>query len=94
MEESTTYQLRLARGMERGLEQGREQGKVEGEAIGRAEEARKLARRIGRSRFGEPDQVVEAALDAATMEALERMADRLLQAESWSELLMPDPSAP
>jgi predicted transposase YdaD len=71
MEESTTYQLLLSR--------GREQGRVE--------EARTLLLRIGRSRFGEPDAAVRAALTSASQERLEQMADRLLLVESWAELL-------
>src|SRR5262249_51756777 len=75
MEESTTYQLLIAR------------GRAEGEARGRAEGERELLLRIGRGRFGEPDAVVQEALAAATQERLEQMADRLLVVESWAELL-------
>lgn len=83
MEESTTYQLLIARGKE----QGKAEGLAEGEARGKAEEARRLLLRIGRNRFGEPDAVVQAALSAAPLERLEQMADRMLQVETWQELL-------
>ena len=71
MEESTTYQLLIARG----------------EVKGKTEEARSLLLRIGRNRFGAPDATVHAALATASLERLEQMADRLLQVESWQELL-------
>ncbi len=71
MEESTTYQLILGRG----------------EAKGEVKEARKLVLRLGRKRFGEPDASVQKALRDASLDRLEEMADRLLQAETWQELL-------
>lgn len=79
MEESTTYQWLLS--------QGKEQGLVEGEIKGRAEEARNLLLRLGRTKFGKPTKKVQNALEAASLEHLEKMADRLLQVETWQELL-------
>lgn len=44
--------------------------------------------RQGRKRFGEPDATVVQALEAITsVEALQQLAERLLEVESWQELL-------
>lgn len=57
-------------------------------AEGRAEGERDLILRLGGRRFGPPDAATRAALDAITStERLERLAERLLEAESWAELL-------
>jgi hypothetical protein len=79
MEESTTYQLLLSR--------GRAEGEARGEAKGEMKEARKLLLRLGSKRLGEPEAEVLAWLEQASLEQLEAMADRLLQAETWQELL-------
>jgi predicted transposase YdaD len=72
MEESTTYQEILEKG----------------EARGRITEARALLLKFGGKRFGVPDASTQAALEAITsIEELERLADRLLEVESWQELL-------
>ena len=53
-----------------------------------AEEAKALLLRLGSKRFGVPDASSQAALTAVTsLEALEQLADRLLEVESWQELL-------
>lgn len=84
MKESSTYQAILAEGVEK----GRAEGRVEGEARGKAEEARRLLLRIGGKRLGPPDAQTEAAIAALdSVEQLEQMADRLLEVESWNELL-------
>ena len=76
MRESTTYQEIL------------EEGASIGEARGKAEEARGLIFRLGSKRFGSPDAQTQATLDAVTsLERLELLAERLLEAESWAELL-------
>ncbi|WP_309716802.1 hypothetical protein [Armatimonas sp.] len=69
----------LSKGLERGLEQGTEQG--------RTTEARRLILRWGTKRLGALSSQVEAALNAADLERLEVLADRLPEAESWEELL-------
>jgi len=51
------------------------------------QEARALLLRIGRKRLGDPAASIEAAVAASPLERLEQMADRLLQVESWEELL-------
>jgi hypothetical protein len=59
-----------------------------GREEGRTEEARALVLRLGSKRFGAPDAQSQMALEAVTtLEALERLADRLLEVESWPELL-------
>jgi predicted transposase YdaD len=76
LEDSVTYQALIAR------------GEARGKAEGRAEEARNLVLRLGSKRFGPPDAAVAAAVAAVdSVERLERMAERLLEVESWDELL-------
>jgi predicted transposase YdaD len=74
-EESTTYQLILSR------------GEAKGEAKGEVNEARKIVLRLGRKRFGEPDAPVQKALRDRSLDPLEVMIDRMLEVESWAELL-------
>ena len=76
MKESTTYQHILA------------EGRQEGELQGALREARNLLLRLGTRRMGVPDALVHERLEAiAEIAALEELADRLLVAESWQELL-------
>ena len=76
MEESVTYQAIVRRGREEGREEGRVQA------------TRELLRRLGEKRFGPPPAAVQAALAAITDVAqLERLSERLLDVESWEELL-------
>ncbi len=72
MKESTTYQYILEEGAQKG----------------RAEEARRMLVILGSKRFGEPDAQTQAALDAITSpQQFEQLAARLLEVESWQELL-------
>ena len=76
MKDSVTYQAIL------------EEGEARGEVRGRAAEARSLVLRLGRKRFGPPAPAAEAALEnEASVERLEQLAERLLEVESWDELL-------
>ena len=60
----------------------------EGRVEGRGQEARGLLLRLGRKRFGEPDAVTIARLERITsLEVLEALSERLLDVESWAELL-------
>ena len=61
----------------------------EGIEQGRATEARTLIQRLGTKRFGAPDPAVEASLVAADILRLEALSERLLEVESWQELLDP-----
>jgi hypothetical protein len=55
---------------------------------GRTEEAHALLLRLGSKRFGTPDpQTLDILKATSEIEELERLADRLLEAESWLELL-------
>lgn len=75
MKESSTYQAILA----------------EGRAEGRAAAARAILLRQGRKRFGIPSASVETTLAGVdTVERLEQLAERLLEVESWDELLRDD----
>jgi predicted transposase YdaD len=92
MKESSTYQAILeegeAKGEARGRVEGEAKGRVEGEAKGRVEGERIVLLRLGAKRFGEPDAVTLACILAITsFGRLEQLTDRLLEVESWSELL-------
>ena len=55
---------------------------------GREEEARHIVLRLGSKRFGLPDMQTKVAVEAITeLEVLERLAERLMEVESWQELL-------
>lgn len=76
MKESSFYQMIL--------DEGREEGSIKGEA----NEARKVILRIGRKRFGEPNAATSSQIeDIESLEKLEMLIDRLLEVESWGELL-------
>ncbi|HLJ55380.1 MAG TPA: hypothetical protein VKT77_10100 [Chthonomonadaceae bacterium] len=61
---------------------------ADGEQRGRMEHARAALKKLGAKRFGEPDARVLAAIDAITdQETLDRLLLRVLDVESWSELL-------
>lgn len=56
-------------------------------AEGRLEEARKLLLILGESKFGSPDHLTAAALNAINdIEQLELLAKRLIEINSWQEL--------
>ena len=48
---------------------------------------RALILRLGTKRFGEPDATIRSALETADLLLLEILVDRLLEVESWAELL-------
>lgn len=76
MHESDTYMAIL------------EEGEARGEAKFRTDEARRILLRQGTKRFGEPNAQTRAALETITaLEPLEQLADRILEVESWQELL-------
>jgi len=55
---------------------------------GEVKRAKLMLLRLGRTRFGVPSAAQESALHAITdLERLERLTDRLLQVDSWQELL-------
>src|SRR5262249_37073592 len=58
------------------------------EEKGRVEECHRLLFRLGWNRFGAPDAEIGAALRSIRdLDRLERMADAVLTAHSWQELL-------
>jgi predicted transposase YdaD len=72
MRESSTYQAILS----------------EGETRGRTEEARNTIQTLGRKRFGEVPPTVQASLDALSdVAALDAIISRILDVESWGELM-------
>lgn len=88
MKESSTYQYILQEGMQKGMQEGLREGEKRGREEGRLEEARRLLLLLGTKRFGGPDRKTQATLDKiASPQQLEQMAARLLEVESWQELL-------
>lgn len=92
MKESVTYQkiLRegLAEGLARGIAEGSAKGRAEGRTEGRAEEVRRILKRQAGKKFGGPNPRFEAAIDSIPdLDRLERLAERLLDAASWEELI-------
>jgi len=80
MKESSTYQAIWEEGKTVGLLEGRQEGK--------AEEALRLLLLFGSKRLGEPSERVLSSLHSITsLERLEKLAGRLMEVESWSELL-------
>lgn len=96
MKESVTYQKILREGRAEGIALGKQEGialgKQEGIALGKQEgrisELKSVIERFGIKRFGTPDPAKIARINAITdILALEALADRLLEVESWDELL-------
>lgn len=84
MKESTTYQAIL----EEGEARGEVRGEARGMEKGKTEEARALLLRLGSKRFGPPDAATQAAITVtAEIERLELLIDRILDVESWAELM-------
>jgi hypothetical protein len=75
------------RGIEKGIAKGIVEGLEQGMERGRATEARSLILRLGTKRFGAASAESEAVLEAADIVRLEAFVERLLEVESWQELL-------
>jgi len=84
MKESFTYQAILEEGRKQGLEEGQAEG------------MREVLLHIGTRKFRrEPSEAVRAHLQAISDPAeLQRLSDRLLEVNSWAELLQPASSTP
>jgi hypothetical protein len=55
---------------------------------GAPEGMRKMVLRLGRSNFGDPDETIERAIRSIDKaERLDAIADRILIANNWNELL-------
>jgi hypothetical protein len=84
MRESSTYQAILAEG----IAEGKAEGIAEGKAVGKTEGKREALMALGVRRFGEPDASARSVLDQIySLERLDGLFERLLEAESWNELL-------
>ena len=80
MKESSFYQMIL--------EEGRVDGLAKGEVKGKVEEARRILLRQGLHRFGAPDPATVATIESIpTIEQIEALLDRVLDATNWTELL-------
>jgi hypothetical protein len=80
LEDSTTYQLILQKGITQGITQGMAQGRVE--------EAQSVVLRQGTKRFGQASPATVAAIRAITdHNRLERLTERVLDATGWDDLL-------
>ena len=75
LELSSTYQGLIQEGLDKGLRQGLEQ------------EALHLLIRLGRKRLGEPSEETLQTLTPLPRETLEALVERVLDVETWSELL-------
>lgn len=74
--------------IEEWIADGEARGEARGMAQGKAEAARSLLFRLGEKRFGEPDAVVRARIEAIeAVETLERLVVRVLDVETWEQLL-------
>ena len=80
MEESTTYQAIVKRGLQQGIQQGIQQGSLF--------EARKVLSLAAMPKFGTPTAEIRAAIDAISdVTRLENLATRIHTSASWDELL-------
>jgi predicted transposase YdaD len=99
LEDSTTYQMILEKGVAKGLSQGISQGLSQGLSqgvsqglslglsAGRTQEARRLLQVQGNRKFGRSPQAEEALQGIDDRERLERMAERIFDAADWDDLL-------
>ncbi len=88
MRESVTYQAILEEGEAIGEARGKAIGEARGKFAGRVEGELNLLLLLARKRLGEPSaKTLEALRSIAQPEVLERLAVRLLEVESWGELL-------
>ncbi len=92
LEDSTTYQHILNKGIIQGRTEGRAEGQTEGQAkgitIGQKQEAQRLVLRLGVKRFGPSPTNAEAVILAISdHDRLERMAERAIDATGWDDLL-------
>jgi predicted transposase YdaD len=90
MRESVTYQAILREGRQEGIIVGRAEGIMKGRLEGRIDAARRILLRQGTKRFGEPDVITVATIEAIEdMGPLETMVDRLVDGEihGWDDLL-------
>ncbi|HEY3244011.1 MAG TPA: hypothetical protein VGM03_11750 [Phycisphaerae bacterium] len=88
MRESTTYREIFEEGESVGLSRGLSKGEAVGLSKGELAEARRLLLLVGGKHFGPPDPQTVAAIQAVnSLERLETLHARILDAASWQELL-------
>lgn len=85
LEDSTTYQQILTKG----VDQGRVEGRSEGRSEGRVEEAFTLLVRIGTKKFGAAPSAEQRARlqQIGDRDRLEQLADRVFDVTGWDKLL-------
>lgn len=84
LRESSTYREILAEGEAKGKAEGKAEGKVEGKTDGE----RRLILLQATKRFGEPNETaMETLANIDSPEALEQIALKIFEVESWEELL-------
>jgi len=87
-EESTVYQEILQKGEARGKALGEAKGKALGEALGEAQATQALILRLGQRRWGTPQaEQTEKIYAMHDTERLMQIAERVLDATSWDDLL-------
>ncbi len=70
------------------LEEGERRGEIRGERRGEIQGQLRVLLRLGQKQLGPPDAATEAELKAVRdLDRLERLADAILTAKSWAELL-------
>ena len=75
-------------GIAKGFERGIERGILQGQGLGRVSEVRGLVLKLGTKKLGEPGAEVRGRVEAMEgLERLEAMAERILDATSWDEVL-------
>lgn len=77
----------LKQGLQQGREQGREQGLQQGEVKGRMKGRREVLIRLMEIKFGELDAEMRRRMERADSAELDCMAERLLTAETLTEVL-------
>src|SRR5262249_51240457 len=92
MEESTTYQgiieKGIAQGIEKGIQKGIEKGIAQGKEEGKREEARRMVLLLGEEHLGPASSEVTATIQGINdLERLHQLALRVGQVGSWEELL-------
>ena len=84
MKESSTYQAILAEGRMEGIAAGRIEARVEG----RVEGAQRMLRRFVARKLEVTNLRIAATIDSIhDIDLLEKLADRLVDAPTWEELL-------
>jgi len=74
--------------MAAGLAKGKAEGLTEGLTQGQVQAARSVLLRLGSKRFGAPDARAQAVVESiGSLTRLHELIDRILEAESWEELL-------